>query len=789
RGRWPRRVLAAVGASVLSTLLILWLDANPPLARAAIANIATLASLVLVGSTVILFVISTFILRLIPYRSVQSRLVTSFVLMLIVPVLITTTVSAIGAFNDSQAQFNNTLQAVASLRQHQVEGVVQSIALQMSSLQQGNARAKSILRTLYPGSATTEAYRVDRLAAVTMLRDLLTQYPGSKYEEVLVLDIKGNVVISTYPPDEGLNFAAETFFQEGSSKFRTEMLRYPGKWNPANAFKLVSAAPLYGQNTQDVRGVIVTVANGDLVLAAMGPVTGLPNAVTYMVNGHSDLVTEDPDDTRVGTWPVAQAMVSHGAGTSDVYINHAGKAVLGFIKWDPNVNAVLVAEVPRGDVYDRALASLLVSALVGAFAIVVAAITALSTSSAISEPIRRLAAAARTIAGGDLTTRAHIDQRDEVGKLADSFNAMASQLQGVIGNLEQRVAERTEALEHQSLRLRAAAEVARDAASAPSLDDLLDQAARLIRDRFAFYHTGIFLLDEKREYAVLRASPSDAGKTMLERRHSLKVGEQGIVGRVAATGEPRIALYTGVDPVYFNNPLLPRTRSEMALPLKTPEDTLGVIDIQSDQPEAFTQDDIAIVQVMADQLATAIQRTNLLTQVQTQLAQLERTYRSFTEQTWRTFGQSGRQHIGYRFDNIRLESIRATPENLKMAAEQSQKTAATQNPEDQTLQVPIRLRGQVIGVVNLRYQSARLPETTAAMVQQIADRLATALENARLLEDSLRRANKERAIGEITTKISASVNMRNVLQTAVEELGRAIPGSDVVIQFRPDTEI
>jgi GAF domain-containing protein len=224
----------------------------------------------------------------------------------------------------------------------------------------------------------------------------------------------------------------------------------------------------------------------------------------------------------------------------------------------------------------------------------------------------------------------------------------------------------------------------------------------------------------------------------------------------------------------------------MALPLKTAEGTIGVIDIQSDQSEAFTQDDIAIVQVMADQLATAIQRANLLQQVQAQLQQLEQSYQSFTEQSWRTFGKVGRQNIGYHFDNVRLESIKTVPDELRPVLEAG---SAPEDPSGQALQVPIRLRGQVIGVVQLRFQGTHRTAATSDMIQQIADRLATALENARLLEDSLRRANKERAVGEITARISASVNMRNVLQTAVEELGRAIPGSDVVIQFRPDADI
>jgi GAF domain-containing protein len=239
--------------------------------------------------------------------------------------------------------------------------------------------------------------------------------------------------------------------------------------------------------------------------------------------------------------------------------------------------------------------------------------------------------------------------------------------------------------------------------------------------------------------------------------------------------------------VYFSNPLLPNTHSEMALPLKTAEGTFGVVDIQSDQPEAFTQDDIAIVQVMADQLAIAIQRTQLLQQVQVQLQQLEQSQQQFTRQSWRGFTQAGRRNIGYKFDNVRLEPINQPDAHAPQPA--TSDSISSKAPNSQLLEVPVRLRGQTIGIVKLRFQSGQVPDVTAGVVQQIADRLATALENARLLEDSQRRANKERAIGEITSKISASVNMRNVLQTAAEELGRAIPGSDVLIQLRPDTEL
>lgn len=783
-----RRLAILAAASAILSLCILWINTHPWFDRLTTANAAGLAALIVVVSTVILFVLGTVVVRLFRYRSVQGRLVTALTLIMAVPVLFTTGIAAITASTNSQSQFRDSLQAVASLKLDQIDATLQTVQREMSPLQDGSGRAASLVGVLDPASQTPANYSLNVAQARTLLHSLTAQYPASQYEEILVLDKLGRVMLSTHAPDETADFNRQSFFREGSKRFYAELVRFPSGLNTDRRYKLVAAEPLYGNDQQDVRGVVLAVINGDLVLQAMGPSAALTGARTYLVDQNRDLVSNDTaNPVAIIAWPIVHSIISEESQGSQTYNNYQGQSTFGYVVWDPTVNAAIVSEISNSAVYNKALASVLISGLVGLFAIVIAGIAALSTAGAISEPISALARAAKTLSTGDLSVRAPTDQRDEVGNLAESFNAMAGQLQGIIGNLEQRIEERTQALAQQSLRLRTAAEVARDAASAANLDELLDQAARLIMERFGFYHSGIFLVDEKGEYAVLRASPSQAGRKMLENQHRLRVGEQGIVGRVAATGEPRIALDTGVDPVYFSNPLLPNTHSEMALPLKTVEGTIGVIDIQSDQPEAFTQDDIAIVQVMADQLATAIQRTNLLQQVRSQLQQLEQTYQGFTEQAWRTFGRAGRQNIGYKFDNIRLESIKSVPEELRPALEAD--GPQVEDAAGRTLQVPIRLRGQVIGIVQLRFQAGRVSAATTSMIQQIADRLATALENARLLDDSLRRANKERAIGEITAKISASMNMRNVLQTAVEELGRAIPGSDVVIQFRPDTEL
>jgi GAF domain-containing protein len=346
---------------------------------------------------------------------------------------------------------------------------------------------------------------------------------------------------------------------------------------------------------------------------------------------------------------------------------------------------------------------------------------------------------------------------------------MAAQLQDIIGKLEQRVTDRTKELESQTLRVRVAAEIARDAASARDLGELLDSSAELILKRFNFYHTGIFLIDKNREYAVLTASTTDAGKQMIANNHKLRVGEVGIVGRVSASGEPRISLDIGTDAIHFSNPLLPNTRSEMALPLKVGNIVIGVLDVQSDQPLAFDQDDVAIMQVMADQLATAIERTRLLQEVERNLKELETAYGQYTSEGWQKLGSSGRLgNRGYRFDNVRIEPINELPAN-----------------SENVVTIPIKLRGQTIGMINAKLKEGH-SRRTVSVLEAATDRLAAALESARLYEEARTRADREQAIAQITSRISGATEFDSILRTTIEEIGRSLGNSEVSIQIISD---
>ncbi|MBN1449951.1 MAG: GAF domain-containing protein [Anaerolineales bacterium] len=411
----------------------------------------------------------------------------------------------------------------------------------------------------------------------------------------------------------------------------------------------------------------------------------------------------------------------------------------------------------------------------------VAGIAATSLARTLSGPIIRLNAVAEKLAAGDLSVQANVETNDETGTLAATFNNMVNQLRDLISSLEQRVVERTAQLEESSAQiqkrasqLEAIAEVASSVASLQDVDELLPYITHTISKRFGFYHAGIFLLSDDKEYAVLRAANSEGGQKMLDRNHKLRIGQEGIVGYSIDQRRAHIALDVGEDATYFNNPDLPATRSEIALPLVIGRDVIGVLDVQSDQPNAFSSDDIDVLSTLANQVAIAIENARLFEQSQRAFKELEKNLQRYIQNEWGQYSTIS-SIKGYRAKASGLEPIK---DSLQ---ENGKKTKNSSIHKE-----PIKLRGVTIGNldVDLGKQPKEYTQEEIDIIQSTAERVAMALEGARLLETSQRQAAKEQQISEITAKIGASVNMRNVLQTAVEELGKSIPGSEIVIQFQ-----
>ena len=360
---------------------------------------------------------------------------------------------------------------------------------------------------------------------------------------------------------------------------------------------------------------------------------------------------------------------------------------------------------------------------------------------------------------------------------AQELSLSNQELNALRVDLEKRVEDRTSELKKRAAQLEAVSSVARTIASVQEIDTLLPAITRLVSQRFGFYHVGIFLLDAPRRNAVLSAANSQGGIRMLSRQHSLPLDSHSIVGYSASRGEPRIALDVGADAVYFNNPDLPDTRSEMAIPLRVAGNVIGALDVQSTETNAFSQEDINVLTTLADQIAIAIENARLFGEARRALGESQALFNKYTQQEWSNFARQAKPN-GFLFDgkqvlpldnNSRRDPVKSVIQTGGLSLEKASASVA----------IPIKFRGQTIGVLDVRSKTGQRhwKQDEIAMLEAAAERAALALENARLVENAQRRAARERAIGDISTRIGAVSNLESILQTAVEELGRKIGGA------------
>ena len=298
----------------------------------------------------------------------------------------------------------------------------------------------------------------------------------------------------------------------------------------------------------------------------------------------------------------------------------------------------------------------------------------------------------------------------------------------------------------------------------------------LIGEHFDFYHVSIFLLDENREWAILQAASGEGSQDMLTQKHQIQVGQQTIVGYVASQGDYRIALDVGDDAVIFDNPDLPDTRSEIALPLRAREEIMGVLDVHSTEPQAFIDEDVAVLQTLADQVAMAISNAQLFQQAQASLEAERRAYGVQSREAWTELLRT-RSDLGYYCDAGGITPV-TTP-------------AAAYDQDDKNLaavEIPVTVHGgQVIGTINAR-KPGDAGEWTAeeiSLLETLTEQLNVALESARLHQDTQRRAARERLIGDVTARIRETLDLETMLRTAAQEVRQALDLPEVVIRLTP----
>ncbi len=453
----------------------------------------------------------------------------------------------------------------------------------------------------------------------------------SFYREVALVDTNGRVL---------LRHATESRYQLDSllptfTPVQEITWFLPVNGYPASAVVLAPVAPTGGEPA----AYLLALGSLEFVRQSL---TATPLGNTgygYLLDPKSGTLIFVQDDrlqvvTDLSAYPQARALLTGEAQPLrtiyailglPVYTGLQGERVLRQETAVASCPWLLVIETPTAEAYEffRQITSFLVILFVLELAVAIG--IGFFFTRRIVDPLRQLVDAAMAVSAGNLHAHVTITSPRELAMLGQVFNHMTGELRELVDSLEQRVAERTAIIRRRSAQIEAAAQTARDATAAYELDELLNRAVNLVPSRFGFYHAGIFLVDEQEEYAVLRAATGEVGKQMLARQHRLKVGSEGIVGYVAQTGQPYMTPDTRQDTIYWANPLLPETRSEMALPLKVGERIIGVMNVQSKELSAFADEDITILQILTDQLAVAIEKTRLFAQTQARLEEQLRT--------------------------------------------------------------------------------------------------------------------------------------------------------------------
>ncbi|HNT74975.1 MAG TPA: GAF domain-containing protein [Anaerolineae bacterium] len=380
----------------------------------------------------------------------------------------------------------------------------------------------------------------------------------------------------------------------------------------------------------------------------------------------------------------------------------------------------------------------------------------------------------------DLTHPIEALGHGEFAALTNTLNSLAAQLNQTINTLEQRVDERTRGL-------LAAADVSRSTTAMLDPDALLRETVRLVRDRFDLYYVGLFLLDEEETYLVLQAGTGEPGKQMMATGYRLLLNADAPIARCVTTAQACIALDVGDEAHHFDNPLLPDTRSEMALPLRAQRRAIGALTIQSRREAAFDETNILVMQTMADQVAVAIDNARSYARTQQALHEMELLQQRYLGQAWAEFLRQ-RPLWGYRKTREGLMPLgRELLAGVDQAMLQRETliTNSAKAADAPQVVVPLRFRDQLLGALGFAVaEGEAVSDEQVAFVEAVAEQFGLAAENLRLMDTTQRLAAREHVVGEVAARIRESLDLDTVLRAAAEQIRVAMQTPEVTIRLR-----
>ncbi|MBK7318275.1 GAF domain-containing protein [Candidatus Villigracilis affinis] len=372
--------------------------------------------------------------------------------------------------------------------------------------------------------------------------------------------------------------------------------------------------------------------------------------------------------------------------------------------------------IPFNEITAPATAAAILQGTIGLILIILALIILWFLSGQIVRPVRDLTTVANAVSQGNLNVTAHVQATDETGVLANAFNLMISQLRESFITLEERVAERTQNLE-------LASEVGRSVSQVRALDVMLKDAAEIIRSRFDLYYVQVYLTNPSQTYLNLQAGTGHVGEELLSRSHRLPLNTGSINGRAATEKRSVIISDTTKSATFRPNPLLPNTRSEMAVPLLIGEKVVGVLDMQSETAGSLNHDLLSAFEALAGQLAIAIQNANLLAETEQSRAEVEAQAQRLSRTNWANY----------------LDAIHR-PEETGFVFEQNKVVPMVQGEQlmknDSALTAPIAVTGEAIGNITVEMEGQSPISRTSDLINTVARQVAQQIESLRLLENA-----------------------------------------------------
>ncbi len=315
-----------------------------------------------------------------------------------------------------------------------------------------------------------------------------------------------------------------------------------------------------------------------------------------------------------------------------------------------------------------------------------------------------------------------------------------------IDQLEEKLSIGKKEIDDSLARLRTAAEIPQVTASTSDPQQIIKRTADLLQQSFDLYYAGVFLIDQSGEYAVLHYGTGEAGRRMLTSSYRLAVAGYSLIGKAIQNKQTKMTYLNDPDSVAFENPFLPESRSELAIPISRNGEVFGALNIHSTNADKFDENNRLLFQEAADMLALVLEKNTVKQPLTTNKAQAAPVFASRS-------AQAEHHEMEFSYENPLVSKI---------------KTGTSK------VQVPLMLRDELIGSIDLEIEGGELSKDQAEFMQTISAQTAIALENASLLEQTLQRADRERKVLEITSKIRSTNDSQQMLQIALEELSKTL---------------